>query len=228
MKTLKQVLELYTPDTKDGKAFVQKHVIVKTSDGNGNGDDVFNAAKVKKVERKKERHGYDGKDSNTDKMGDDEKVYEAVKMFADFINEGSKEDVEMSADYKEVIEPDGSVRKVRAKKAVLTKEMNTSMAYAIGTKSAMKSTGDKPPLEKSTITKAHKIAKSILKKEDYNAEDFKSFIKEHAEQMTDEELDLIEQIYTDLDEEEAQTFVSVVEAGELDSFLEELNKALEE
>ena len=46
--------------------------------------------------------------------------------------------------------------------------------------------------------------------------------------MTDEELDLIEQIYNDLDEEEAQTFVSVVEAGELDSFLEELNKALEE
>jgi hypothetical protein len=67
-----------------------------------------------------------------------------------------------------------------------------------------------------------------LKKEDFNADDFKSFIKEHTEQMTDEELDLIEQIYNDLDEDEAQTFVSVVEAGELDSFLEELNKALEE
>ena len=106
-------------------------------------------------------------------------------MFADFINEGSKEDVVTSADYKEVIEPNGSVRKVRAKKTVLTKEMTIS-------------------------------------------DDFKSFIKEHTEQMTDEELDLIEQIYNDLDEEEAQTFVSVVEAGELDSFLEELNKALEE
>jgi hypothetical protein len=181
---------------------------------------VFQATNVKKVERKKERHGYD--------PVEDEKVYEEVSMFADFINEGSKEDVVSSTDYKEVIEPDGSVRKVRAKKAVLTKEMNTSMAYAIGTKSAMKTTGDKPPLKKSTIVKGHEIAKSILKKEDYNAEDFKSFIKEHTEQMTDEELDLIEQIYNDLDEDEAQTFVSVVEAGELDSFLEELNKALEE
>ena len=220
MKTLKQILELYTPDTKDGKAFVQKHAVVKTTDANKNGDDVFQATNIKKVERKKERHGYE--------PTEDKKVYEDLQMFADFINEGSKEDVQTSADYKEVIEPDGSMRKVKAKKTVLTKEMNTSMAYAIGTKSAMKTTGDEPPLEKSTITKAHKIAKSILKKEDYNAEDFKSFIKEHTEQMTDEELDLIEQIYNDLDEEEAQTFVSVVEAGELDSFLEELNKALEE
>ena len=39
-------------------------------------------------------------------------------------------------------------------------------AYAIGTASAMKLTGDEPPLEKSTIKKAHKIAKSILKKEE--------------------------------------------------------------
>jgi hypothetical protein len=220
MKTLKQILELYTPDTKDGKAFVQKHAVVKTTDANKNGDDVFQATNVKKADRKKELHGHE--------PGEDEKVYEDLQMFADFINEGSKEDVQTSADYKEVIEPDGSVRKVRAKKTVLTKEMNTSMAYAIGTKSAMKTTGDKPPLEKSTIVKGHKIAKSILKKEDFNADDFKSFIKEHTEQMTDEELDLIEQIYNDLDEEEAQTFVSVVEAGELDSFLEELNKALEE
>ena len=144
MKTLKQILEVYAPDTKDGKAFVQKHAIVKTTDANGNGDDVFQAAKVKKIERKKERHGHEPVGYGPD---EDAKVYEEVSMFAKMEN---------------------------------------------------------------------------------SAEDFKSFIREHTEQMTDEELDLIEQIYNDLDEEEAQTFVSVVEAGELDSFLEELNKALEE
>lgn len=37
--------------------------------------------------------------------------------------------------------------------------------YAIGMAQAMKSTGDKPPLKKSTITKAHDIAKSIKKKD---------------------------------------------------------------
>ena len=45
------------------------------------------------------------------------------------------------------------------------KEASAGSAYAIGMDSAMKSTGDNPPLEKSTIKKAHKIAKGILKKE---------------------------------------------------------------
>jgi ribosomal protein S17E len=38
--------------------------------------------------------------------------------------------------------------------------------YAIGMAAAMKATGDKPPLKKSTIVKAHDIAKSIEKKEE--------------------------------------------------------------
>ena len=37
--------------------------------------------------------------------------------------------------------------------------------YAIGMAQAMKSTGDKPPLKKSTINKAHEIARAIKKKE---------------------------------------------------------------
>jgi len=37
--------------------------------------------------------------------------------------------------------------------------------YAVGMAQAMKSTGDKPPLKKSTIVKAHEIAKKIKKKE---------------------------------------------------------------
>jgi hypothetical protein len=37
--------------------------------------------------------------------------------------------------------------------------------YAIGMAQAMKSTGDKPPLKKSTIVKAHDIAKKVMKKE---------------------------------------------------------------
>lgn len=42
--------------------------------------------------------------------------------------------------------------------------------YAVGMAAAMKATGDKPPLEKSTITKAHDIAKSIMKKEETEEE----------------------------------------------------------
>ncbi len=37
--------------------------------------------------------------------------------------------------------------------------------YAVGMSQAMKSTGDRPPLKKSTINKGHKIAKAVAKNE---------------------------------------------------------------
>jgi hypothetical protein len=45
-------------------------------------------------------------------------------------------------------------------------EEKAANPYAIGMAAAMKATGDEPPLKKSTITKAHKIAKSIEKNEE--------------------------------------------------------------
>jgi hypothetical protein len=42
-------------------------------------------------------------------------------------------------------------------------EKKAKNPYAIGMAQAMKSTGDEPPLEKSTIKKAHKIAKAVKK-----------------------------------------------------------------
>ena len=68
MKTLKQILEVYSPKSADEKRFVKKHITIKHPDVAGNGDDVFKGAKVKAVDRLKERHGY--------KAGDDEAVYE--------------------------------------------------------------------------------------------------------------------------------------------------------
>ena len=49
--------------------------------------------------------------------------------------------------------------------------------YAVGMAAAMKAKDDKPPLKKSTITKAHDIAKSIEKdqKEDYTKKDVDKF-----------------------------------------------------
>ena len=44
-------------------------------------------------------------------------------------------------------------------------EAKVDNPYAVGMAAAMKKTGDKPPLKKSTITKAHDIAKSIEKDE---------------------------------------------------------------
>lgn len=85
MKTLKQLLEkvekpepsapvepdsitAYVPKTKDEKRFMDKHVVKKTDDVNGNGDDVFRASNIKAYDRTATRHGYNTKD--------DQKVYE--------------------------------------------------------------------------------------------------------------------------------------------------------
>ena len=56
-------------------------------------------------------------------------------------------------------------KKIDKKHDAKNEEMSKDSAYAIGMAQAKKSKGDEPPLEKSTITKGHEIAKSILKKE---------------------------------------------------------------
>jgi hypothetical protein len=193
MKTLKQIIgEVYGPDTKDGKAFVHKHVTVKTDDANGNGDDVFQATNVKTAKRKEERHGYD--------VGEDEKVYESEdpQVLFDFINEEE------------------------------LNEMDKSIAYATGTKRAMQMTGDKPPLEKSTIKKAHKIAKAMLRKEEHDPEIFQQFVSERYQDLSQEDLELIESIYNEMDQEDTELFLDLLDKGELDSFLDQLTQELED
>lgn len=68
-KTLKQMMEVYAPKSKDEKRFKDKHVVAKYKlDDPSKEDKVFNGSNVKTVDREGTRHGY-----NT---GDDEKVYE--------------------------------------------------------------------------------------------------------------------------------------------------------
>lgn len=90
MKTLKQVLEAKSekpqpsspvepdsitalvPKTKDEKRFMDKHVVQKKDDVNGNGDDHFRASNINYSDRTPTRHGYN--------PGEDQKVYEEKGM----------------------------------------------------------------------------------------------------------------------------------------------------
>ena len=54
-------------------------------------------------------------------------------------------------------------------------EEKVNNPYAIGMAAAMKATGDEPPLKKSTITKAHKIAKGIEKTEEVDLDEAESY-----------------------------------------------------
>lgn len=70
-KTLNQFLEGYLKvKNPDEQKFVDKHVVAKHPDRNGNDDDHFRG-KTKQIDRRKERHGYN--------PGEDEKVYEELK-----------------------------------------------------------------------------------------------------------------------------------------------------
>jgi hypothetical protein len=55
----------------DEQKFIDKHVVAKTDDRNGNDDEVFKGSKVKMADRPKHRKGYN--------PGEDEEVYEALK-----------------------------------------------------------------------------------------------------------------------------------------------------
>lgn len=66
-KTLKSILETYAPRSDDEKRFIDKHVVVKHADRNGNGDEVFKAKRIKIVKRAPE-HGHE--------VGKDHEVYE--------------------------------------------------------------------------------------------------------------------------------------------------------
>ena len=70
-KTLKQILEVYAPKSKDEKRFMDKHITAKSKlDDRGTQDDkLFKATNIKAVSRETE-HGYN--------PGNDEKVYEEV------------------------------------------------------------------------------------------------------------------------------------------------------
>ena len=70
-------------------------------------------------------------------------------------------------------------------KAMKTEKVDNP--YAVGMSQAMKSTGDTPPLKKSTITKAHDIAKSIEKDQKESVEINEADITLHDHDSTDKD-----------------------------------------
>lgn len=61
--------------------------------------------------------------------------------------------------------------------------------YAVGMAQAMKSTGDEPPLKKSTIKKAHEIAKKVDAKEGYDFDQMRKDAEAHLKSSIDKQSD---------------------------------------
>ena len=83
-KTLKDILEVYAPRSKDEKRFKDKHVVARSKlDKPSEDDAVFKATNVKTIGRSKTKHGYD--------PNKDETVYEAFHPMALHVKEVKKD-----------------------------------------------------------------------------------------------------------------------------------------
>lgn len=103
--------------------------------------------------------GKDNKVSEAKRIGPDEEEYDSVAIGSK--NGKNYTELKKTKDGSRVSVDDEELEK-NYKKADVDEAKNP---YAVGMAQAMKSTGDKPPLKKSTIKKAHHIADVIKKKE---------------------------------------------------------------
>ena len=152
MKKFRDILEtVYPPKSGDEKNFVDKHIVDKKDNPNAApGQFTSDKKKAKRIA------DYD--------EGDDEKVYEAAELHT---KRADKEAVVVRAVDPKTGESKARVVKRGAGEIKIGEETDLGEKvvnpYAVGMAAAMKATGDKPPLKKSTIVKGHEIAKSIKK-----------------------------------------------------------------
>lgn len=99
-------------------------------------------------------------------------------------------------------------------------ESSVNNPYAVGTAAAMKSTGDTPPLSKSTINKSHKIAKAIMNKEEVNFNTEEIELDDGNVIEIDIELaEAIADLFDSLDEDDQDALAEMLHS-DIDSFME--------
>ncbi len=152
MINFKKLLEtVYEPKAGDEKNFKDKHIIAKhKTPFESESQFTSNAKKAKRPA-----------DHDT---GEDEAVYEAANVHT---KRADKEAVIVRAVDPKTGQSKAKVVQRRAGEIKIGEEVEldekVKNPYAIGMAAAMKSTGDTPPLKKSTINKSHEIARSIKK-----------------------------------------------------------------
>ena len=226
MKTLKQLLEKkadlpqlsspveptsvtsYVPKTKDEKRFMDKHVVKKTEDRNGNGDDHFRATNVKPHDRSK-GHGY-----NT---GEDQKVYES-KTLSTILSKNIHESESSSAAYD----------KHTAAAIKMVDDINKAIVQHgkhVRTKSDYHS-GEPQWYHADHMKGVHRtlqdIHQGLLQTNDYTAPQ-KLKMKEGYElfEVFAEEVQQdVQTVFESLNEENQQVMIEMIETGEYDAVVE--------
>ncbi len=155
MKTLKQILEVYSPKSADEKRFMNKHITIKNADRNGNGDDVFNATNVKTIDRAKEKKGHDAKASEAVYEGADQldeisaataKSYLAKKHDQEYDQTGpntfkSKKPMTMAAATKSTINKIRALKRMQKEDIEQVDELKKSTLASYASKASKSAAG---------------------------------------------------------------------------------------
>jgi hypothetical protein len=223
-KTLKQILEVYAPKSKDEKKFMDKHITAKSKlDDRGTQDDkLFNATNIKAVNRETE-HGYN--------PGNDEKVYEEmskVHPMALHVRDAGKGRYKVHAVGKHLA--DG----IKVGEHLSDSELDDATEMGAKIKIVKEDTLDEKTLTPAEMKKRVEVAKAI-ERENPNMPMGKKMaiatstakkVAEEAEQLTeDEELtQLLNTIYENLSDENKEIFEQILDEDpdQMIEFLEQL------
>lgn len=214
-KTLKQVLEVYEPKSADEKKFKDKHVVAKTSDVNGNKDDVFKATNIKPVDRYKEAHGYN--------PGEDEKVYEAVS------HEGA---VRAASVWKNKGDYRRANLYMKLAKALEANDKTTAMGIEAMIKNIKEENLDE--MSKSQMKRREDIVKGMKKnlagfKQRYGKEAKSVMYATATKRAMGEEVDVsLLELFINLDEDNKQSMLQMIDEGRKDELVEFAHTIMEQ
>jgi len=223
-KTLNNILNGFTPKSKDEKKFMDKHIATKNKlDDRGTQDDkLFNATNIKTVSRETE-HGYN--------PGNDEKVYEEmskVHPMALHVKDAGKGKYKVHAVGKHLA--DG----IKVGEHLSDSELDDATEMGAKIKMIKEGTIDEKTLTPAEMKKREEVAKAI-ERENPNMPMSKKMaiatatakkVAEEVEELTeDEELtQLLNTIYENLSDENKEIFEQILEEDpdQMIEFLEQL------
>jgi len=218
-KTLKGILEVYAPRSKDEKRFKDKHVVARSKlDQPSEDDAVFNATNIKPIDREKTKHGY-----NPNK---DESVYESVHSMALHVKP-----VKVNGKTKYKVHAVGSHLEdgIKVGEHLSDTQLDDASEMGAKIKHLKEDTLDEKHLTPAEMKKREQIAKAI-KRENPNMPMSKKMAiatasaKKVAEGFDDEDVELLNIIYNSLTDDNKAILEDIVENNpdELLEFLDHL------
>lgn len=205
-KSLKDILEVYAPRSKDEKRFKDKHVVARQELDEPSKDDVvFKATNVKTINREKTKHGYD---SNKD-----ESVYESIHTMALHVKP-----VNVNGKTKYKVHAVGShlADGIKVGEHLSDTELDDAAEMGAKIKHLKEDTLDEKHLTPAEMKKREQIAKAIKRENPDMPMSKKMAIatasaKKVAEGFDDEDVELLNIIYSSLTDENKAILEDIVE-----------------